>query len=154
MNYTLISLPLKFIIGITTRTSNATAAQDIPKLWQQFYQTNVAQRIAHKKSDAILALYCDYEKDHTAPYTLIIGCEVDSTDNIPQDMAVKEIPASTYVVFKNYGPFPEELVKTWHMIWQAPLDRSYTGDFELYNPTFHPIENPELDVYIAIRNQK
>jgi len=151
MNYAIDSLAQKFIVGIAVRTSNLKAAQDIPALWQQFHQTQVFQRITNKKSNYIFALYCDYEGDYTKPYTCLIGCEVTSTDHIPQDMVIKETPKSMYVVFKSQGEFPAELIKTWHAIWQAPLNRTYTGDFELYAPNFDPIENPEVDVYIAVK---
>jgi len=153
MNYSIITLPAKYIIGITIRTANdGSAAQDIPALWQKFYQTNVLQNIPHKKSNEIFALYCNYEGDYTQPYSVIIGCEVDSIEDIPADMVAQQIPASTYAVYKAPGPFPQELVKTWHTIWLSSLKRTYTGDFELYRTDFEATQNPEVDVYVAIKS--
>ena len=64
------------IIGISTETTNKSrkAAEDLGKLWQQFFKENVAGRIANKLSDEIYSIYTDYESDFTGNYKAIIGC--------------------------------------------------------------------------------
>jgi|GEM_PF-5647179 predicted transcriptional regulator YdeE len=89
-------------------------------------------------------------EDHTKSYSCIIGCEVSSLERIPDGLVGKSIPASKYAVYSSQGSFPEGLVAVWQTIWNSELPRSYTVDFELYEPQFHPLENPEVQVYIAI----
>jgi len=153
MNYSIVNLPAKYIIGITTKTANdGSAAQDIPALWQKFHQTNTLNNIPNKKSDEVFALYYNYEGDYTQPYWVLIGCEVDSIEKIPTGMVAQQIPASTYAVYKATGPFPQELINTWQHIWLSSLKRTYTGDFELYPAGFCPTNNAAVDVYIAIKD--
>lgn len=142
--------PLK-VVGITCRTSNAPdeGSVDIPRHWEMFFRENVLDRIPNKLSDEVIALYCDYESDYTKPYTLLIGCAVDPLADIPQGMTSKSLPSSTYAVFHAIGEHPKTLINTWEMIWQTELDRTYTGDFELYGAHFTN-SPPEVEVYIVI----
>lgn len=146
-NYQVIQKPDILVIGIECRTSNAPEAgpQDIPKHWKKFYQENTLNKIPNKASHEVVALYCDYEGDHTQPYSLVIGCSVSSLDDIPEGMVAKTIPAGTYAVFQATGDYPKALIEIWGQIWQDHnLRRTYTGDYELYrSPT-------EVDVYVAI----
>ena len=142
------------IIGIELKTTNENgqAVKDIPKFWQKFYSENLKNQIPNKIDEEIFGLYIDYEKDFTKPYSFIIGCKVSSLDKIPQNMVSKTIPASKYEVFTVKGKFPDELLKTWQYIWSSDLKRTYTGDFEVYGKRFfNNPQNPEIDVYIAIK---
>ena len=148
----IIQKPLITIIGIACRTSNASdaAPHDIPKLWEQFYKENIMNQIPNKTSSEVIALYCDYEGDYTKPYSLVIGCQVDFVDEIPNGMVVKTIPGGSYAIFSAVGEHPKSLINTWGNIWQHPsLDRTYTGDYEVYGDKFFSFPQ-EVDVYIAI----
>lgn len=112
-------------------------------------------RIPNKISDEVVALYCDYESDYTAPYSLVIGCPVSSIDAIPEGLVAKTIPASSYAVFRTVGEYPESLIETWGNIWKlSELERTYTGDFELYGDKFLSGSPKELEVYIAIPEEQ
>lgn len=141
------------IIGIACRTSNGPnqAQIDIPKLWERFYKENVIESIPNKASLDIIALYCDYEGDHTKPYSLVIGCRVSSVDDIPHGMVVKAIKAGPYAVFKTQGEFPQSVVKMWNHIWESNLNRAFTGDYEIYGKNFTGPE-AEVEVVIAIKD--
>jgi predicted transcriptional regulator YdeE len=152
----IIEKPAILVIGIKCRTSNAKDAgpQDIPKLWGRFYGEDILGQIPNKTSSEVIALYCDYEGDYTQPYSVIIGCPVSSIDTIPEGMVAKTIPASSYAVFRAIGEYPESLIKTWGNIWNQPsLERTYTGDFELYGDKFVSGSPQELEVFIAVANQ-
>ena len=154
-SYSTIHKPSIMIVGIECRTSNAREAgpQDIPKHWERFFKENTLSQIANKSSEEIIALYCDYEGDHTQPYSLVIGCQVDSIDNIPKGMVSKIIPASSYAIFHAIGEQPQAIIKTWEHIWEhSDLKRTYTGDYELYGDRFFSKSPKEVDVYIAIEN--
>lgn len=137
------------LIGISLRTDNEKAAHDIPKHWERFYKEQILAQIPKKKSDDVYGLYTDYEGDHTKPYTLIIGCEVDSHAEAPPGFALKRIPAAAYARFPVSGPFPESIWRAWQKVWQSNLQRSYASDFELYGPSFQ--KDQSLDLFISVK---
>lgn len=155
-DYKIIQKPTIMVIGIECRTSNApeAAPHDIPKHWEQFYKNDTINQIPNKTSSEVIALYCDYEGDYTQPYSLVIGCPVDSLDDIPKGMVAKTIPNGSYAIFRAIGDHPKSLIETWGNIWQQPtLERTYTGDYEVYGDKFSN-SPPEVEVYIAIEQEK
>lgn len=152
-NFTVVERASTMIVGIHCRTSNSAEAgpHDISQLWDRFYREDIINKIPGKTSSEVIALYCDYEGDYTQPYTLIIGCPVSSLDNVPQGMVGKIIPASSYAVFHAKGEHPKKLIETWGDIWQQSLNRTYTGDYEVYGDKFFSKSPQEVDVFIAIR---
>lgn len=156
----ILQKPSMIVMGIECRTSNTqdAAPQDIPKLWGRFYQENIATQIPNKASKDVVALYCDYEKDFTRPYSCVIGCPVTSLETIPKGMVAKVVPASIYAVFRVAGEFPKCLIDTWGKIWTTDLKRTYTGDFELYKEGSESQScligsNQDLNIYIAVSAQ-
>lgn len=152
--YTIIQKDSIHLVGIECRTSNAPedAPHDIPKLWEKFYREDFISRIPHKLSSEVMALYCDYEGDYTKPYSLVIGCPVSAIENIPEGMVSKIIPGGPYALFRAIGEHPSSLIKTWGNVWQTPLKRTYTGDYEFYGEKFSN-DPQEVEVYIAIENE-
>ena len=149
MPYTMEKQQRKLIMGIQIRTSNDTCQIDMPQIWQKFFQEKILEKIPHKVGSTIYAVYTDYEDDYTKPYSYIVGCEVSTLDDIPEEMVGTVVPASSYAVYKTQGEYPQGLASAWQMIWKAPFKRAYTTDFEVYNPDFNPQTNPEVKVYIA-----
>lgn len=155
-SYEVIQKPSVVIMGIECRTSNApeAGAHDIPKLWERFYNEGIIDLIPNKTSNEVVALYCDYDGDHTQPYSVVIGCPVNSLDLIPDGMVAKFIPVGSYAVFRAVGEYPASLIETWGNIWlEADLKRTYTGDYELYGDKFTSGSPKEVEVFIAIENE-
>ncbi len=150
-NFTLIHKPRMRVIGVECRTSNNPAAgpKDIPQLWQKFYAEGVQGKIPNRASEEVIALYCDYEGDYTKPYSCVIGCFVNSLDQIPEGMVGKIIPESTFALYRATGDFPKSLIDTWGNIWRSDLKRTYAGDYEVYGRKFAGASK-EVDVLIAI----
>lgn len=144
------------IIGIKLRTSNAPDAgpKDIPLHWEKFYSENILEKIPHKISNEVIALYCDYEGDYTQPYSLIIGCVVSSVKDIPEGLVVKTLPETSYAIVPAIGEHPKKLIQAWGNIWQSDLKRTYTGDFELYGENFAKESPQKVEVYIAIEDSE
>jgi len=151
-NYTVVQKPTMTIIGIECRTSNdpKAAPVDIPKHWTKFYSEDIMNKIPNKTCDEVIALYCDYAGDFTQPYSLVIGCPVSSIDPVPEGMVAKTIPGGSYALFSAVGEYPQNLIETWHSVWQTPLERTYTGDYELYGDKFFGESTKEVEVFIAI----
>lgn len=147
MDFQIATLDEFKVVGISVRTTNENdqAMKDIGALWNKFYFDNIMGKIPQQEGEEIISLYTDYEKDFTSPYSVILGRKVSSINSVPAGMVAKTIPASKYAVFHVEGKMPQELIKAWRWIWKSDLQRTYTGDFEIYKK-----EN-EVDVYVSIK---
>lgn len=154
-NFIVREKPSMIIVGIECRTSNAPNAgpHDIPRHWDKFYKEDIISQIPNKISNEVIALYCDYEGDYTQPYSLVIGCPVSFLDIEPEAMMAKTVPATSYAIFRAIGEHPKSLIETWGKIWQTDLERTYTGDYEIYGDKFISGSPKEVEVCIAIRQK-
>ncbi|MBI3519062.1 MAG: AraC family transcriptional regulator [Bacteroidetes bacterium] len=143
------------VIGISVRTTNENgqAMKDIPFLWDKFFTENISEKISNKLSDDLYCVYTHYEKDHTKPYTTILGYKVDVNEPIPEGLVAKSIDATNYKRFTASGKLSEGIVfKEWQNIWNLndELNRSFTSDFEIYGTRSQNPEQAEVDIYIAL----
>jgi predicted transcriptional regulator YdeE len=130
------------MIGIGTRTSNTAemsgSEAKIPTLWNQYFTTGVPDKIPNKSTDqSTLAIYSDYESDHTEAYSLVIGRQVSTLGEIPEGMIGLKIRAGRYLVFSADGPVPEAIIAAWARVWayfqeNTEYTRAYSSDFEIY----------------------
>jgi predicted transcriptional regulator YdeE len=140
------------VIGIAVRTTNENgqAAIDIPLLWQQFMAEGIADKIPAKKDATLYCIYTDYEKDHTRPYTTILGCQVSSLQFIPEGMVGKMIAGGNYSLHTAKGNILQGMVfDAWVKIWNNNSPRAYTADFEVYGSKAADPEQAEVDIFIA-----
>jgi predicted transcriptional regulator YdeE len=119
------------IIGIAAQVSNSNF-ESIKKHWEKFYQTDFSEIDSDKASDDIIAVYTDYQGDHTAPYTLIIGYEVNKETRAAQNLTEIEITGCHHS-YKVTGQMPDALIQQWQKIWSSPDgDRAYNADYDRY----------------------
>ena len=151
MNYEIVNLEEKKIVGLTARTNNSAPDMGmvIGGLWNDLYQKGVYQNIKDKANEKAVGLYSDYEGDMNGDYDVTIGCSVNSTDNIPQNTVVKVIPAGRYAKFVVHGHMQKAVCEFWQELWKMDLDRKYTADFEEYQDDC--IDNTEIHIYIALK---
>lgn len=140
------------IVGIEARTTHIEGACEvtIPAHWQRFYTEGIFQSIPNKASNKIYGVYCEYNDDQT--YTLLIGCEVDSAEDLPEGLVAKTFPASNYATYEVEGEFPKNLIATWCQVWEdqeLTASRTFTGDFEEYDADFVPGEG-KMKVFVAL----
>ncbi len=148
-----IQLPAFSIIGISVRTTNENnqALQDIPALWERFFAENIMEQIPGRESTDLYCVYTDYEKDHTRPYTTVLGCRVSDGSPVPEGMQAVNFPERNYVQFEAKGNLNEgAVVETWQQIWQSPISRAFTADFEHYGEKAHVPKEAEVDIFIAV----
>lgn len=139
------------IVGIELRTDNSEiGVKKISAHWQRFYADQILQHIPNRKNENIIALYTDYERDHTKPYSLILGAEAIDTNTAPEGMVLKKIPAQKYAIFTAKGPLPQALIQKWQEIWDTNIQRKFSADFELYDKQSNKGDESEVSVYIAI----
>jgi len=143
-----------YVMGIAVRTTNENmqAAQDIGALWNRFMSENIADQIPGKVDPSIYSVYCEYEKDHTRPYTTLLGCRVNSIDHIPEGMKAITIAEGSYATFTAKGNLMEGAVyKAWLDIWDAGLDRAFATDFEVYGSKAQNPHDAEVDIMIGLK---
>lgn len=147
------------IIGISTKTSNAnelTAQAKIPQLWQDFYEKNIVDQLSKLDNQNVYGLYSDYETDVNGNYAITIGVEASKMNDASPEWVIKTIPAAKYLVFTSHkGKIPEIVIQTWQEIWawfaNSKVERTYTGDFELYDERCANPQEAQVEVYIAIK---
>lgn len=150
-----ITIQEKHIIGISTRTinTNGQSAKDIEVLWQKFWVEEIQNQIPNKISDAIYAVYTDYETDFTGEYTTIIGLPVSSLDEIPESMIGVTIKTMVYQKIVSKGKMPEAIANTWLAIWadkELNLKRAYKADFTVHGKKYYDGDNAEVETYLSI----
>ncbi|MEN7549686.1 GyrI-like domain-containing protein [Rapidithrix thailandica] len=141
------------IVGIAVRTSNENgqAAQDIPALWDTFLSESIPDKIPNKVDNVVYSVYTEYEKDHTKPYTTVLGCKVTSLESVPEGMKGIVIKGGTYQKFIAKGKLSEGVVyEEWTNIWNTDLPRIYSTDFEVYGEKSQHPEEAEVDIWIAV----
>lgn len=141
------------IIGISVRTTNENGqmAIDIPALWSRFLQEGIAEKIPDKTSGEIYCIYTDYEKDHTKPYTTILGCRVAGPDNLPDGMVSKTIPEGVYTKQVARGDIMAGAVfNEWQKIWNTDLPRNFIADFEIYGERSQLGDKSEVDIFVGL----
>lgn len=155
MNYEEIKLDSFTIVGISVRTSNkdGRGMKDIGELFNRFFSEQIISLIPNKVSDEFYCMYTDYESDFTGEYTTILGCKVSSTDNIPEGLISKEVPASKYHIYEATGEVHEAVGKTWSYIWgQAEnIDRAYEADFDVYGKDAADPKNATVRTYLSVK---
>ncbi|NMM47713.1 GyrI-like domain-containing protein [Marinigracilibium pacificum] len=141
------------MIGIETRTINKgnVAKEKIGGLWQRLLNEKLIDQIPNKEDNSIYSVYCEYEGDHTKPYTTILGCKVNSLSSIPEGMVGKSFDGGTYIKSTTKGDLMEEIViNHWVNIWQSDWDRAYSADFEVYGEKAQNPKDAEVEFYVAI----
>lgn len=142
------------VIGISVRTTNENgqASQDIPALWNKFMTERISEKIPNKVDSSIYCIYTEYEKDHTKPYTTILGCKVENLDIIPNGMVGKTFDEATYTKHIAKGNILQGMVfGEWTKIWNSDLDRTFTADFEVYGEKTQNPEKAEVDIFVAVK---
>lgn len=146
MNYEIVNLNQKTIVGVSAITSNTDPQMGaiIGGLWAKLYQSGVNAAIKNKLNEYAIGLYSDYSNDQ---YCVTAGNEVSKPEN--DELTVKIIPGGRYAKFSVHGHMEKAVAEAWAEIWKMDLNRSFTGDFEEYlNSDW---ENADIDIYIALK---
>lgn len=146
MNYEIVNLDEKIIVGISGTTSNSDPkmSEVIGGLWGKLYQEGVSSTIKNKINEYAIGLYSDYTSDN---YCITVGNEVSKQEN--GGLTMKIIPEGKYAKFSIHGHVHQAVAEAWGEIWKMELDRSFTGDFEEY--LNNDLENADINIYIALK---
>lgn len=152
MNYEIVTLKEKTIVGLAARTSNTAPDMGavIGGLWQQLFEKGLFFSIADKVNDFAVGLYSDYSGSAHEEYDVTVGCEVTQISAPPEGMVQKVISQGRYAKFVVFGDQVKAVCDAWAEIWAMPLSRSYTGDFEEYVSN-DGSGNCEVNIFVALQ---
>ena len=131
-----LKLPERYVIGKKWRVkADGSNLQDIPLLWQKWHGDKEKDKIIGRKNNDEGMGICIFSQGESFDY--MIGHEVNTIENIPEDMVVYSLESSLYAVFKVIGPITESVQKTWGYIYSVWLNESgnnhkNTEDIEYY----------------------
>ena len=149
-----------FVVGVAARTSNAyemSGNGKIGDVWQTFLEPSLVAKIPNKIGVDPVAIYTEYETDHTGHYTYLLGVPVSSTESLPTNLTVKHVPPGRYAVFTSgRGNIVQVVQEVWQRIWaMSPEElggkRAFQTDFEIYDQRAADPEHAEIDVYVGLR---
>lgn len=150
MDCEIVTLRERKIAGLCVRTGNfePDVTDKIGRLWQKLFSGAIAE-IPGRRGKSTYGLYTNYENDVTGAYDIVVGCEVDHFDSLPGRFTGVVIPAGRYAKFTFHGDAQKDVAGFWTVVWNTPLNRKYTCDFEEYPPCGDP-QNAEINIYIAL----
>ncbi|HNX63614.1 MAG TPA: GyrI-like domain-containing protein [Oscillospiraceae bacterium] len=148
MNYEIVNLEEKVIVGLTARTGNTNP--DIQKivggLWQDFMGKGISDSLKNKANPYCVGLYTNYNFEDVT-YDVTVGAEVSQNAN--PELSYKIIPAGKYAKFNIKGDVVRDVSNAWNEIWEMPLERTYTADFEEYLSNENGVA--DINIYIALK---
>ena len=150
MDFTTVTMKKAYLIGMTIKTEQSKAGQDIPDLFQDFDDLGGIDVITNQVNGKLICAYFDYEGDHTQPYTYFIGCMTTSNTRIPAGMICKEIPEGKYAKIQVTGQYPQSLLDTWEKINASDIKRAYNFDFEQYGQFFTEDDDFQFSIYLSL----
>lgn len=153
MNYEIVELSEKTVVGLTARTNNAAPDMGamIGGLWNRFFGEGIFSAIAQKANDKTLGIYTDYAGNENDDYSVVVACEVTAADAVPSGAVVKTIPAGRYAIFAVQGHMQKAVSDFWCQLWAMKLPRAYVCDFEEYQNA--DPDNALIHIYIGLRDE-
>lgn len=138
-------------LGRKTTNENEQAGIDCGSLWQRFETEGIYNKIPNKLTEEVIAVYFDYEGDHTQPYSYFIGCKVSEDTETPKGLDSLLIPEQEYQKIVAKGKMPNCVADAWRAIWKSGMVRPYTYDFEVYDSRSYDWNNAEVDIFLAVK---
>lgn len=134
-----------------TKNENEQSGKDCGELWQKFEVKKIADQIPGKVSDAIYAVYFDYESNEKGLFSYFIGCKVANDTQVPENLDELIIPEQTYHKEMAKGQMTGCITEAWKKIWNSDINRKFGFDFEVYDERSHNWENAEIDIYLSVK---
>ena len=147
MNYEVVNLEEKKVVGLTAKTSNTDpdCQKIIGGLWGSF-MGGVESSLKNRSNPYSIGLYSDYDFVNMT-YDVTVGAPVSENGN--PELSFKTIPAGKYACFSVKGDVVVDVGNAWMEIWDMPLERSFTADFEEYLSNENGVA--EVNIYVALK---
>ena len=119
------------IMGISARV-NPAEPQIIGELWDRFHKAGGSRSVAGRLDDVVYSAYTEYDGDYTRPYTVLLGCMVESRAAVTDGMVKVDVLPGSFAVFEAVGELPMSVFNAWSEVWTTSLNRKYRTDFDRY----------------------
>lgn len=133
-----------------TTNENNQSRVDCGSLWQKFETEKIAGLIPNKLGNEIYAVYYEYEKDETKPFSYFIGCKVDGKAKTPKGLNELIVPSQNYLKVSAKGEMTGCITEAWEKIWNSEINRKFGVDFEVYDERSKDWNQAEVDIFISI----
>lgn len=154
--------PIK-IVGMSISTDTGSVYRDVARLGKRFEAYKKDHEIPNKKEPwGFAAVSKDFDEENWT-FSYIIGDVVESFEGVPAGLAAFEIPAGKYAVFpirpKNrwgWGIAIGHTKRYAYTVWLPDSEYEPAGvidDFEYHDKRATRRKNPEIDLYVAIRDK-
>jgi predicted transcriptional regulator YdeE len=151
------------IIGMAVDTDIRRIYRDVPSLGKRFQKYKQTHEIPNKKQPwAFAAVSKGFDKERST-FSYIMGDVVTSLETIPAGLMLFEIPAIKYAIFpvrpKNRFGWGIAIANTKRYAYNVWLPNSgyepagVIDDFEYHDERSVRKNNPEIDLYVAIREK-
>ena len=132
------------LAGIETRASNAEAHK-LGEHWGRFFGDERLRGV-DKLDDDVIAVYCEYEGDHTQPYPFFLGYRVAAGAEVAEGLVQRQVPGGSFAKVVSLGEQPAALIESWQTIWGAPLARRDDADYEIHSAS----DRSRVEIYVGI----
>jgi len=151
------------ILGLAVDTNSRRVARDVARLGGQFEKTKKEIGIPNRKEPwGFAAVSKDYDEAQ-GTFWYMMGDVVTSLEEVPGGLIPFEIPPGTYAVFpvrpKNRWGWAVAITSVKRYAYTAWLPGSgyepagTIDDFEYHDERSIRKDNPEIDLYVAIREK-
>ena len=145
LEYKIVNKPQFTLVGMSRIFNSETSYQEIPQFWGE---------VMGADNCLLMGMYgvCLDSDEDGKNFEYLIADNYIPWEEVPENLTVKVIPASTWAVFPCRGPLPQALQEVNTRIWSEwlPNSKNYrlamNMDIESYAP---PAEKPE-DTYSEI----
>lgn len=150
MNYEIVFLKEKNVVGFSARTNNNSPEMGkiIGGLWQRLYMPENVGKVNSRTNEKALGIYTDYSSDECGDYTAMAGFEVADGKH-QEGFDFVKIPSGKYAKFVVKGNMITAVQEFWQKLWETELERSFVCDFEEYQNA--DPENAEIHIYIGLK---
>lgn len=152
MNYEVVYREPVTVAGITTHTGNQApdVMEKVGKMWQDFMMPGgKCQQLPHKQGDLCYGVYYNYTWDDME-YDALAAWGVDPDAELPAEFVKLQIPGGKYARFSFHGNATQDTGSFWQEVWNTPLPRAYSHDFEVYLTEPGQEEHAQIDIYVAL----
>jgi predicted transcriptional regulator YdeE len=155
---------LILIVGMGIDTNIKNIYRDVPALGKRFRQYKLSHEIPNKKIPwGFAAVSKGFDKDK-GTFSYFIGDCVTNIERLPAELTSFEIPSLKYAVFpirpKNRFGWSIAIASAKRYIYNIWLPKSdyepagIVDDFEYHDERSVRKNNPEIDLYVAIKHKR
>lgn len=155
MDYRIVERKAFYVAGEARRfsTKDGENFKNIPKFWGEFKESGACERLQSNFGSKEMLGICMEMEQENEQITYMIG--IEGKADFGSEFVTKEIPASTWAVFKSVGPVPAAIQKVWERIFQewfpsTGFEHAGTAEFELYPDGNANAEDYVCEVWIPV----